>query len=226
MRRTLVSLVLTGAVATATAAVDITDGELALLPAYCMDAQTIRYSDQYGGKMSPRAPYWVGLMGHSFWHIHHYCWGLTNLRRSQMPGVTPVIRQGTLQSVLGDYMYVVNNSPADFVLLPEIYTRIGDVHLLLGSTSQAYEAFMKAKALKPDYWPPYVRWAKVLAKSNQKAEARKLVAEGLRHSPGAKPLIDEYRLLGGDPGEIQPARKKISAANASASTATATATEP
>ena len=69
-------------------------------------------------------------MGRGFLAVHHYCWGLINTRRALAPGVKPVIRTGLLQSVVGDYMFVIHNSPRDFVLLPEIWMRIGETQLL------------------------------------------------------------------------------------------------
>jgi tetratricopeptide (TPR) repeat protein len=202
---------------------NITDGELALTPPYCQDVQTIRYGDATTNT-SPRAKYWVSLMGKSFWALHHYCWGLINLRRAQMPGVRPEIKTGLLTSVANDYMYVIHNSTPDFVLLPEIYTRLGEVQLLRSLPGQADEAFEQARRLKPDYWPAYSRWADVLIRAGQKSQARQLVEEGLRQAPDAKALRDQYRKLGGDPDEVASLAKATPpAANAGASEPAASA---
>jgi len=182
---------------------NITDGELALTPKYCQDVQGIRYGDAFFNK-SPRADYWVGMMGKSFWALHHYCWALINLRRSQAAGVTAQVRRGLIENVVADCFYVIKNSTPDFILLPEIYTRIGDAEMMLSNPGAAYEAYTMSRKIKPDYWPPYARWAEVLVKINQKAEAKALLAEGLRNVPDAKPLIDQYRALGGDPKQIVP----------------------
>ena len=185
---------------------DITPGELALTPAYCQDVQTMNGWSKT--RPSPRTAHWIGLMGDSFWTMHHQCWALIRNRRAMAPGVAPIIRKGMLQHSISDFEFVIHNSSADFVLLPEIYTQLGENHLLLGNTGAAYDAFARARAIKPDYWPPYVRWADVLIKSKRPAEAKELIAEGLRYSPGAKALIDHYRMLGGDPKDIQPIEKK------------------
>jgi tetratricopeptide (TPR) repeat protein len=185
---------------------NITDGELALTPEYCVDTATIRYGTEFFNP-SPRAAHWVGLMGKSFWAMHHYCWALINLRRAQMAGVTPTTRKYLLQEAISDCIFVIRNSPSNFVMLPEIYTRIGDTHVLLGDPASANEAFETARTLKPDYWPAYTRWAAVLIKLGKKPEARKLLAEGLRHAPDAKPLQEQYKQLGGNPAEIAPVAK-------------------
>lgn len=189
---------------------DITDAEMALIPKYCPDTMGFGYGDAYFNT-SPRAAGWVAMMGKSFWAIHHYCWALINLSRATHAGVPAMIRTGTLKNVRGDYQYVLDHSTPDFILLPEIYARIGDVEILLGSPNYANEAFARARKLKPDYWPAYSRWAEVLIKSGKRAEAKELVKSGLEYTPTAKVLLEQYRLLGGKPSEIVP--KAIPAAD-------------
>lgn len=182
---------------------NVTDGELALLPAYCPDTQGFKYGDQYGSLMSPRAPHWVGLMGKSFWGVHHYCWGLISLHRSQLAGTPRLTRRGLLESAAGDFNYVLTNAAPDFVLMPEILTRYADVQILLGNTPAGYEAYARAWTLRPDYWLPYLQWANLLDKSERRTEARQLLAQALAYSPDAKPIRDRYRQLGGDPAQVQ-----------------------
>ena len=181
---------------------DITAGELALTPPYCHDVLDPTY--RIGG---PKTEYWVSRMGRGLLAVHHYCWGLINTRRALMPGVKPVIRAGLLQSVVGDYMFVIHNSPPDFVLLPEIWTRIGETQLLRSQPGAAYDAFARAREIKPDYWPAYSRWAAVLMRSGQKAEAKELVESGLRHAPDSEELREQFRKLGGDPSRIHSVPK-------------------
>ena len=118
------------------------------------------YGDAYTNP-SPNAPKWVGLMGKGFWAIHHYCWALINLRRAQKPSMPANERQSTREYAIDDMNYVIENTPADFILLPEIYTKIGEVLLSLKRAPEARDAFAKARALKPDYWPPYFQWASI-----------------------------------------------------------------
>lgn len=195
---------------------NITDGELALLPAYCRDVQAIRYGNA-SYNPSPRAPHWVALMGEPFWALHHYCWGLVHVRRSQAPGLAPVLRAGMLTSAVNDYFYVIQNAPRNFVLAPEIHLRIGEARLMLGQLAGAQEAFKTARELKPDYWPAYTRWIDLLIKNQQRAEAKQLAAEGLRFAPGSKELTERFRKLGGDPAQIVPAQTAASAPDAAAS---------
>lgn len=185
---------------------NVTDGEMALIPPYCLDTQGFKYGDAYSNT-SPRAGHWVGLMGKSFWHMHHYCWALLNMRRADLVARSAQERKGLRGEAVGDIEYVIKNSPRNFVLLPEILTTLGGVQILQANASAAADAFQQARDLKPDYWPAYSDWAQFLIKSGQKAQAKQLVKTGLEHVPDAKVLQDQFRLLGGDPAEVVPKTK-------------------
>ena len=182
---------------------NVTEEEKALLPSYCMDTYSFsKYGDGY--KNAPNVPKWVGMMGDAFWAMHHYCWALINLNRAQKPTMPAGTRQLTREYAIGDMQYVINNAAPDFVLLPEIYTKIGEVQLNLDRPRDAQVAFVKAQSLKPDYWPPYYRWGDYLRRTGRKKEAREVVEEGLSYSPQSKLLRGLLTELGGDPTTIQP----------------------
>ena len=176
---------------------NVTDAEMALLPRYCADVQGFKYGDAYYNT-SPNAPKWVGMMGKGFWAMHHYCWALLTLGRAQKPMVAPNLRQAMREYAIGDMQYVIENTTPDFIMLPEIYTKIGEVQLLLKHPTEANAAFARARSLKPDYWPAYIGWAEYLQRAGEKAKARELVADGLS-SPQAKALRTLFTELGGDP---------------------------
>jgi tetratricopeptide (TPR) repeat protein len=189
---------------------NMTAAELAAAPRYCP------YTQAYGRSGSPDAPSaeakrWVAIMGPTFWHLHHYCWGKMNLQRAMRSTATEQERKGLLGSVVGDYHYVVRNGTRDFILLPEIYVGIGEVELRRGNPQEAGKAFAEARTLKPDYWPAYSHWAEFLMRSGRQAEARQLVRIGLEHNPDARTLREQYRLLGGNPSEIVARAKESKA---------------
>ena len=119
---------------------NVTDGELALTPPYCPDTMGFKYGDAYFNT-SPRAAGWVAQMGKGFWAVHHYCWALINFRRTMATLGPPEQRRGNLLGVMGDYQYVLDNVPPNFILLPEIYTKIGDLQVLLSNISAAFDAY-------------------------------------------------------------------------------------
>ena len=203
--------------------INVTKGEIALLPPYCVDTMGFDYGDAVS-RTSPRAGYWVGLMGKSFWAVHHYCWGLIELRRVESKFMAPEKRRFMLNVAVEGFGYSIFHASQDFVLLPEMYTRSGEVYIMMDNIPEAYDAFKRARELKPDYWPAYSRWAAVLIKSGQKAEAKQLVKEGLGYSPDATELLQQYKLLGGDPSEIRPLAKAAAATQSTSSLETAPAT--
>ena len=179
----------------------VTWGELSLLPEYCADAQGILYGDQYSNT-SPRATKWVAMMGDSFWAIHHYCYALANVRRADAGGMSPQMRNHLYFKATQDYLYTINNSAADMVLVPEILVRLGEAHLKLNDLGQAYDAFERARQKKPDYWPAYSRWVDVLIRINKRKEAHDLAEVGLRHAPQSEVLRKQFESVGGDPTKV------------------------
>ncbi|MER2518243.1 MAG: hypothetical protein ABTR92_17940 [Candidatus Accumulibacter phosphatis] len=171
---------------------EITRQEMALIPTYCQYAQGMNLHGR-----SREYKNWVARTGPGFTTIHHYCWGQINLLRALRSSTPQDQRKHLLSLVLGDYTYVINNSPPDFILLPEIYTEVGEVELRLGAFSDANISFAKARALKPDYWPAYSHWIEFLMQSGNNTEAMKVLTSGLKHSPNSRVLREQHRLLTG-----------------------------
>lgn len=161
---------------------NITPGEVALTPDFCQDVQAL--TGWTKTNPSPRTPYWIGLMGETFWAMHHQCWAMIHLQRADRAGVAPHVRKFHINSAISDFYYIIKNSPPDFVMLPEIYYRIGDAHAQLGNVVPAMEHFAKSRALKPDYWPAYLGEARLAAQYGKTAQARSLLETGLRAVPG------------------------------------------
>lgn len=185
---------------------DIEEWEMKLIPPYCPDTMGFGYGDAFSNT-SPRAAHWVGLMGNGFWHMHHYCWARISMNRAQRAGVPMKTRKALWGSALTDYKYVTNRVPRNFVMLPEVYTRLGEVELLLGSPDRANESFGRARQLKPDYWPAYSRWAEFLMSNGKRPEALRVVVSGLEYAPNAKVLLELFNVLGGRPSDIPLPRK-------------------
>lgn len=188
-----------------------TRAEIARLPEYC--PHTMGFD--FGHMESPKAAYWANIMGNKAWlALHHYCWGLLKLARGQ-DARDPQIRQSFFGQAILEYTYVLNRAEPNFILLPEILTRKGDLEVQLGRIPDAYDSFLAARRVKPDYWPAYSKWAEVLIKSAQKAEAKKLVREGLQYSPNSEVLRSQYRFLGENPDTIPPVATRTDPAPAS-----------
>ncbi len=204
---------------------DVTDGELALLPPFCYDTMGMRYGSKSSNR-SPRASHWESLMGQSFWAMHHYCWAKINQRRIFAPGTDPKFRIGLLSGVVGDLGFVINNSPPDFIMLPEIYSALGEVELLRKNPSAAIGHFNTARKLKPSYPPPYQLWSEHLLSTGKKDEAKALLKLGLEHNSTAVSLQVMYKKLGGDLKTIMPIELPAAPGSAASQVATDSATAP
>jgi tetratricopeptide (TPR) repeat protein len=175
---------------------NLTPGELALLPAFCQDVQTVNGWEQ-GVRESPRAPMWVSKLGRSFWDMHHYCWARIAVHRSLAIGLNQNQRDHLVETAIDDMLYVVRRAPATMVLLPEIYYLMGDYFRMLRRYGEAQEAFQKSRELKPDYWPAYAGMADLLVLSGRRADARAVLEQGLTLMPGEVALKTRLARLSG-----------------------------
>ena len=201
---------------------NVTPGEVARLPAFCPD--TFSFTRQWAkDSPTPRQAYWQSLVGTTFWAMHHYCWGLIAAHRSMAPGVSPALREHLLYTAIRDLQYVINEAPPDWVLLPELYTRIGDYFERRGRYAEAMESQQKAMSLKADYWPPYAALISLQARLGKRTVAEQVLVEGLTRMPGQPQII----AAGKRAGLAIPAKLAIAApppASAAASSAAAAAT--
>lgn len=204
---------------------NITWGELALTHPVCYHTQAIPLTGwvQYQ-RQSPQSDYWNGVLGGQgmLWAMHHYCWALIHLRRAQAGGVLPHQKKYLIEVAISDFHYVVNHArrlpdPTSFRMLPEILFRIGDAHGQLGQVAPALEAFEQSRRAKPDYWPPYVGQAELLARSGLRKDAMAILERGLQLIPGEPNIAAAYRKLGGNPASVKPARESLPPAAAPAS---------
>lgn len=204
---------------------NITWGELALTHPICYHVQAIPLTNWTKlARESPQSAYWDERIGGGgmLWAMHHYCWALIHLRRSEAAGISPQEHRYLKQVAIGDFNYVVRQAlrlpnPSSFLMLPELYYRIGDTNVQLGNTYAATMAFDQARAVKPDYWPPYVAQAQMLDKAGLRKDAMRLLEQGLQIMPGEPNLSAAYARMGGKPASVRPlVRAAEPAAGASA----------
>ena len=204
---------------------NISDGELALLPQYCRDRFVLETSNRHRD-IPPLAVYWISKMGQSFWAMHHYCWAKINQRRIFATESATKWRMDQLVGVIGDLGYVLKNSPPDFIMLPEIYSALGEVELLRKNPAAAIGHFNTARKLKPSYPPPYQMWSEYLLSTGKNDEAKALLKVGLEHNSTAVNLQVMYKKLGGDPKTIVPVDPPAALAPAASQASTDPAAPP
>lgn len=194
-------LLLVGLVLPAAAvAADWTDAEIKAMPPYCQ-ARLQR------GKDPAKHAYWAQILGPDFLHTHHFCYGLGAINRYYRAR-TPQEKKSHLDGAYGDLSYVVSRVSPTYSLMPDVYLNRGLVLSLLGNYGGAINDLKKAIELNPKLARAYTLASDIHAKLNQKSEALKVVADGLRHVPDSSALQRLYRERGGKlpyPEPIAPA---------------------
>ncbi|HKW36438.1 MAG TPA: hypothetical protein VJO54_01360 [Burkholderiales bacterium] len=180
------------------------------LPQYCK--YTMFFNAKVpGGDNKVEIEHWKNLMGPTFIHMHHYCYGLMATNRAIYLSPTHEARMHNLGVSIGEFDYVIQRAPADFGLLPEMYTRKGENLISLDRGPEGVGALQRAIDIKPDYWPAYAAMSDYFKGLGALAKARSWLEKGLAESPDTKPLLRRLAVLDaeqgkGNRGKHQPPR--------------------
>ncbi len=161
--------------------------EMAFLPRYCMYTQVFREAVP-GGNNQGEIKRWTSSMGEIFNAMHHYCAGLIQTNRAVLHPGTPEERRFYLGDANGEFDYVIERSPQDFNLLPEILTKKGQNLVRLERGYLATVEFKRAIELKPDYWQAYAGLSDYYKTTGDFQKAREYLEKGLSSSPDADAL--------------------------------------
>jgi tetratricopeptide (TPR) repeat protein len=170
--------------------------EVALLPKFC--PHTLLFKEKVPGGSNPlEIERWEAVLGPTFRHMHHYCWGLMKTNRGVLLSRDRQVRQGYLTDSIREFDYVIQRAPADFVLLPEILTKKGENLIRLGRAPVGIVELERAVELKPDYWPPYAQISDYYKSVGDRQKAKEALQRGLTASPDAPALRRRLTELGG-----------------------------
>jgi tetratricopeptide (TPR) repeat protein len=178
-------------------------GDLALLPSYCKYTQYFRDSVP-GGKNPAEIERWMTITKGVFIHLHHYCWGLIASNRATFHARSAQQRARYLAESISEFDYVLQRSPPDFALLPEIYTRKGENLIRLGRGPHGEIELQRAIDLKTDYWPAYAALGDYYKSSGNLEKARQILEKGLAAAPDATALKERLGELAGPRERRQP----------------------
>jgi tetratricopeptide (TPR) repeat protein len=180
--------------------------EVGRLPKYCLYTQSFRDAIP-GGSNEPQISYWYSTLGEPFHAMHHYCWGLMKLNRALYLARSKQARDFYFGAAITEFDYVLERSPDNFVLRPEILTKKGQALIRLGRGPLAVPILERAIELKPDYWPPYVQLSDHYKASGQAAQARETLEKALAQSPGVETLKQKLAELDGAKGKPRESAK-------------------
>lgn len=161
--------------------------ELGMLPRYCYSTQVIR-NFVPGANAQEEVDKWFAVLGGTFIHLHHYCWGMMKSNRAILLAQDHQVQQFYLLDALDEYDYVIKRATPDFVLLPEILTKKAENLFRVGRAPVAIYELEHAIDIKPDYWPPYARLADHYKEAGQIQKARKTLEAGLKAAPDTPAL--------------------------------------
>jgi len=171
-----------------------TKGDFALLPPYCIAQLKPSWSKQ--GEPAR----WRATIPKSFPHLHHYCAALHSLRQAQ--GIygkdteSTMVRTSLLRSsVINNIVYMEKQTDPSSKLFPHMYTTKAEAYLMLGQIGEAFQYFNKAINANRKFTKPYALMSDYYVKNNDKKEARKILEEGLKHSPKSKQLNRRLKKL-------------------------------
>lgn len=159
----------------------VSPAEWAMLPEYC--PHTLTY---HRDAATHRA--WIARLGFGFTSMHHYCWGLLKASRAQRPGIEKQLRSGLFMSAVDECNYVLQNTPPDFLLRPEVLLRAGQWAAAAESYVRAFEYFEESIKSKADYWPPYLEIANVNLILRRRQHAIDALGRGLSVMPQQEQL--------------------------------------
>ncbi len=189
----LAALLVLGWSPSASASRPMSETEYMLLPEYCRAQGNVSETNFTRSYRADLVRKWQSALGSNYNHYHHFCWGIASIARAYRPGTAYGSRAALTKSAIADITYTLERATPDFVLLPEVYTKLGEAYLLARDARSAEAAFRKAWEIKPDYWRPYVWWGQYLLHAGRSGEALAVAEEGLKHAPDVKALQELAR---------------------------------
>jgi len=166
------------------------------LPGYCRGTQQIRAISQDPTPMSV----YIERYGYVYTHLHHYCWALNTENSIAMNN--PKNGHFWLGTAISNIDYVLkNNQDHKFVLLPEIYVSKARIFFKMDQPDDAVPWLKKAIALRPNYSPAYARLSDYYVEKGDKAEAVKILKQGIAKSNKSDMLIHRLREIESQNGD-------------------------
>lgn len=168
---------------------DYSDEEAALLPTWCevyRRTGNLRPSDARDTMVASRLAAFIrqGCGGH-----HHYCWALATANRALFfRSDNPNAQAWQLKDAMGDFNYVLRNSKNTCPLVPDMHTKSGEWHTLIGNYKEAEKRLRQAIAIRPDYAPAYVGLSDLFETQDKPDEALAALQQGLKANPKSAAL--------------------------------------
>jgi tetratricopeptide (TPR) repeat protein len=171
-----------------------TRDDFALLPEYC----SVRYAGQFGLVASnAEVQKWKKVFGRDWVPIHHYCSALDHINKSRRFVGNEEVRRQELGLALGGLDYMLGNTHKDFILLPEILVKKGEVLLELNRGPEGVKQFTRAIQVRRSYAPAYIALSEYYRRQGEVAEAKRVLEQGIKSSRQSRALKESLGRLDG-----------------------------
>jgi hypothetical protein len=167
------------------------------LPEYCKYTQAFRMRRVPGSDNPTEVERWTRVMGPTFVHMHHYCFGLMASDRAAFLSTTRQDRLFSLRVSVTEFDYVLQRAPVGFSLIPEILTSKGESLIRAEKGAEGVGVLRQAIEVKPDYAPPYGALSDYYKEAGALAKAREWVEKGLAAAPTSRALMRRQAELSG-----------------------------
>jgi tetratricopeptide (TPR) repeat protein len=174
--------------------------EMFMLPEYCKYTQDFR-DHIPGANNKDEVARWTAVIGPTFIHMHHYCYGLQATNRAAFMSPTREERMHNLGVSVTEFDYVIDRAPADFSLLPEILTKKGENLIQLTAVGKGMAELQRAIDMKADQWEAYAAISDYYKEVGQLAKAREWLEKGLANRPNTMPLMRRLSALDASQGK-------------------------
>ncbi len=183
-RGAALALTLAGA-STGAFAQTTTPGDLArvMTPDWCEAAVSGRLRADQDKDQAIRAKLY-GLEKSGCRGYQRYCSALVTSGRALLfEGETPETQRAQLMAAAGDYGYVLANSRKECSLLPDTYTKLGEIQTRLGQFKEGEESFAKAIKIKGGHAPAFVGLSDLYENQGNIDKAIAALQAGLKANP-------------------------------------------
>ncbi len=151
------------------------EAELRLLPKFC----SLRATRWGNDIKDPRIQPWYAIYGSDWIHMHHYCKGLDHINKGNGLGAHRVFQYKTAINELSYSLRRAEPRGKESVILPKIYTKIGEAYEGLGNKVSAESFYRKSIHTFPKYLSAYKRLVNMLIRSNRFNEAKVINDKGI-----------------------------------------------
>jgi hypothetical protein len=120
--------------------------------------------------------------------IHHYCWALIWSNRAFLNDTSDYDRQFHYSVAISDHQYVLDQSNKSCPMIPELYTKQGELYALSNKPQDAEAKFRQALGVKASYAAAYIGLSDLYETQGATDKALAALQAGIKANPKSTAL--------------------------------------